>query len=232
MTILITGASRGIGFSTLKSLVALDAQHKIYVLTRNTQALKDKIEADSQLKTATIEVIPFDLTHFTKEDLLHLWTEVDVLINNSGLLINKPFSELTEADWLAMFQTNVLGAAQLTQSLLPLMGQNGKTSHVVNIGSMGGYQGSSKFAGLSAYSASKGALAILSECLAEELKDKNVKCNCLCLGAVDTDMLQMAFPNYKAPTTSDEMGQFIADFALNGHKYFNGKVLPVSIMTP
>lgn len=139
---------------------------------------------------------------------------------------------MTEADWLAMFQTNVLGAAQLTQSLLPLMGQNGKTSHVVNIGSMGGYQGSSKFAGLSAYSASKGALAILSECLAEELKDKNVKCNCLCLGAVDTDMLQMAFPNYKAPTTSDEMGQFIADFALNGHKYFNGKVLPVSIMTP
>ena len=93
-------------------------------------------------------------------------------------------------------------------------------------------QGSSKFPGLSAYSASKAALPVLSECLAEELKDRQVVSNCLCLGAVDTDMLRAAFPGYQAPTSSDEMGAFIADFALNGHRYFNGKTLPVAISTP
>ena len=105
-------------------------------------------------------------------------------------------------------------------------------SHIVNIGSMGGFQGSAKFKGLSLYSAAKGAVAVLTESMAEEFKERGIKVNALALGAVQTEMLASAFPGYKAPLTAGQMAEFIADFALNGHKYFNGKILPVSLSTP
>jgi short-subunit dehydrogenase len=119
----------------------------------------------------------------------------------------------------------------LIQLLLPLMNKKNK-SHILNIGSMGGFQGSSKFAGLSAYSSSKASLSVLTECLAEEFKTKNISVNCLALGAVQTEMLNLAFPGYKAPLTSKQMAKFICHFALTGHEYFNGKIIPVSSSTP
>ena len=97
---------------------------------------------------------------------------------------------------------------------------------------MGGIQGSQKFPGLSAYSTSKSTLITLTECLSEEFKIKDVSFNCLALGAVQTEMLAQAFPGYKAPISAMEMGSFISDFWLNGNKYFNGKVIPVSLTTP
>jgi NAD(P)-dependent dehydrogenase (short-subunit alcohol dehydrogenase family) len=97
---------------------------------------------------------------------------------------------------------------------------------------MGGVQGSAKFPGLAAYSSSKAALANLSELLAEELKEKNIRVNCLALGAAQTEMLETAFPGYKAPVTAAEMAQWVGWFAINGHRFFNGKVLPVALSTP
>ena len=231
MTIIITGASRGIGFSTLKYL-SKDKNNKIIVLTRNIDSFWDKVNADEQLINASLHAHYFDLENVTLESLSQITDNIDVLINNAGLLINKPFHSLDDNDWQSMFQINILGPAKLIRHLLPLMGLNTNPTHIINIGSMGGFQGSSKFVGLSAYSSSKAALVSLSECLAEELKHNHIVSNCLCLGAVNTDMLKQAFPDYQAATSSDEMGKFIAEFALNGHKYFNGKTLPVSISTP
>ena len=107
-----------------------------------------------------------------------------------------------------------------------------QNAHIVNIGSMGGFQGSAKFKGLSLYSSSKGALAILSECLAEELKERKIFVNCLALGSAQTEMLSEAFPGYHAPLTAREMAGFVVDFATRGHRWFNGKVLPVAVSTP
>ena len=104
--------------------------------------------------------------------------------------------------------------------------------HVLNITSMGGVQGSAKFPGLSAYSSSKGALVILTELLAEEFKDSGPSFNALALGAVQTEMLEEAFPGYKAPVSAAQIGEYIIDFALNGHQFYNGKVLPISSSTP
>jgi NAD(P)-dependent dehydrogenase (short-subunit alcohol dehydrogenase family) len=154
---------------------------------------------------------------------------VDILVNNAGLLIHKPVIEFDETDIDNLFNMNVKSAFLLTQALLPLFS---KQAHIVNIGSMGGVQGSVKFPGLSLYSASKGALAILTECLALELKDRGVSVNCLALGSAQTEMLKKAFPGYKAPLSAVEMASFIADFALSGHMYFNGKILPVALSTP
>jgi NAD(P)-dependent dehydrogenase (short-subunit alcohol dehydrogenase family) len=107
-----------------------------------------------------------------------------------------------------------------------------KGSHIVNIASMGGFQGSSKYKGLSYYSASKAALACLTECLATEFQESKIKVNCLALGAVQTEMFEAAFPGNKAPVKAHEMAEFIADFALKGHKFFNGKILPVATNNP
>jgi NAD(P)-dependent dehydrogenase (short-subunit alcohol dehydrogenase family) len=128
-----------------------------------------------------------------------------------------------------MLQSNFIGHVRIIQSLYKYMHAG---SHILNIGSMGGFQGSSKFVGLSAYSASKAALHTLTECLAQEFAEKGIAVNCLALGSAQTEMLEKAFPGYQSPVMAFEMGKYIADFALTGHKFFNGKVLPVALSTP
>ena len=97
---------------------------------------------------------------------------------------------------------------------------------------MGGIQGSLKFAGLSAYSSSKGAVITLSELLAEEYKERGISFNVLALGAVQTEMLAEAFPGYQANISATEMANYLFDFTLTGNKYFNGKVLQVTTSNP
>jgi NAD(P)-dependent dehydrogenase (short-subunit alcohol dehydrogenase family) len=128
-----------------------------------------------------------------------------------------------------MLAHNVMSHFKMIQATLAFM-QSG--SHIVNIGSMGGFQGSVKFPGLAAYSSSKAALHTLSECLAFELADTGIKINCLALGSAQTEMLEAAFPGYQSPVMAFEMGKYVADFARTGHKFFNGKVLPVAVTTP
>jgi len=154
---------------------------------------------------------------------------VDILINNAGSLVNKPFLATTEEDLAEMLEFNVMSHFKMIKYTLPFIETGG---HIVNIGSMGGFQGSVKFPGLSAYSASKAALHALSECLAFELASTGVKVNCLALGSAQTEMLEAAFPGYESPVLAFEMGKYVADFAKTGHKFFNGKIIPVAVSTP
>ena len=169
-----------------------------------------------------------EVVDFVKE-ISSSFKSIDVLINNAGSLINKPFLEISSSDFEAVFKVNVFAVASLTRLMLPMMNAKG---HVLNITSMGGVQGSAKFPGLSAYSSSKGALVILTELLAEEFKDSGPSFNALALGAVQTEMLEEAFPGYKAPVSAVQMAEYIIDFALKGHQFYNGKVLPISSSTP
>jgi short-subunit dehydrogenase len=158
-------------------------------------------------------------------------THIDILINNAGDLINKPFRDTSLEEIERIFRINVFAPSLLIRELLPLMGKQ-DTTHVVNIGSMGGYQGSVKFPGLSIYSASKAALACLSECLNEEFKEGGIAFNCLALGSVQTEMLEEAFPGYKAKLQPEEMAAFISNFALTAHRQMRGKVVPVALGNP
>jgi 3-oxoacyl-[acyl-carrier protein] reductase len=234
MNIIITGASRGIGFELAKKFAG-DNTNKVFAIARNKENLKRLYkEIKSENDESAVFCKDFDLNSGNiQKELLPFILEnarsVDILINNAGLLVNKPFDELTDDDFDQTFSVNVKSVFRLIRDLLPYFSAN---AHIVNISSMGGVQGSAKFSGLSLYSSSKGALGILTECLAEELKERNIKVNALALGAVQTEMLGEAFPGYKAPLSASEMADFIQGFATNGHQYFNGKILPVSSSTP
>lgn len=223
--IIITGTSRGIGFE----LAQLFAKNNcnVLALSRNEKPLKS-------LNIKNISTLSVDLSN--EKDLEKVitfisenWKTVDILINNAGKLINKPFKELTTADFLEVYQVNIFAVAELTKQLLPYL-KNG--SHVVNISSIGGVQGSMKFGGLAAYSSSKGAVLTLTEMLAEEYKEEGISFNALALGAVQTEMLEEAFPGYKAPISATEMAEYIYNFALTGNTFYNGKILQVSSTTP
>ncbi len=223
--VIITGTSRGIGYELVQLFT--DAGYNVLSLSRNSAPI-------SSINLEGCTIFPFDITDskdiktvskFVKEN----WKQVDVLINNSGSLINKPFAKTSIDDFISVYDVNVFGAAALTKAILPFMKKEG---HVVNISSMGGIQGSMKFPGLSAYSSSKGALITLTELLAEEYKDTGPSFNVLALGAVQTEMLEEAFPGYKANVTAEEMAEYIMQFSLSGQKMYNGKVLQVSSSTP
>lgn len=226
--ILITGASKGIGYATA-TLLAQKPNHQIITLSRNTSQLLD-------LKANTPNLFPFafDLSNFDEKIITAIksqFGEIHVLINNAGYLVKKPFEQLTDQDWQDSFEVNVFGVVKLIKSLMPCMGKT-KRTHILNIGSMGGFQGAAKFAGLSAYSASKAALANLTETLAAELSAKNITVNCLALGSVQTEMFDEAFPNATAALQTHEIAEYIAWFALNGHSFHQGKVIPVAMSTP
>lgn len=223
--VIITGTSRGIGYELVKLFA--NAGHKVLALSRNPQPIND-------LHLEGVTAVAFDLTK--PEDFIWIqdfvetnWEHVDILINNAGMLVNKPFSETRFSDFEKIYKTNVFGVAELIRAVAHFMNKDG---HVVNISSMGGVQGSMKFAGLSAYSSSKGAVITLTELLAEEYKETGPSFNVLALGSVQTEMLEEAFPGYKAPLTAKEMANYIFDFALNGNKFYNGKLLQVSNSTP
>lgn len=223
--IVITGTSRGIGFEMVK--LYSEMGHNVLALSRNDKPL-------SQLNLPNVHHFSFDIsstesirkmTDFVSEN----WGGVDVLVNNAGLLSNRAFEELTIENFRKVYEVNVFGVAEITRQLLPFMDEH---SHVLNISSMGGVQGSMKFPGLAAYSSSKGALITLTELLAEEYKENGPSFNVLALGAVQTEMLEEAFPGYEAPVSAKEMAQYIADFSLNGQKFYNGKIMQVSNSTP
>lgn len=222
--IIITGSSRGIGFEMAKLFA--DAGHQVLALSRNVTPI-------SELNHKNIICFPFDLSNnadITRlKDSIDTWQYVDILINNAGRLLNKPFLDTSSEEFEEVYKVNVFGVTNVTQAVLPKMSKEG---HVVTISSMGGVQGSLKFPGLSAYSSSKAAVITLTELWAEEFKETGPSFNVLALGAVQTEMLEEAFPGYQAPTTALEMADYIMNFALTGNKMYNGKILQVSSSTP
>ena len=226
-TIVVVGASRGIGKAIVNQL-AENKEFRIIAMARTIENLKLHFKHLSNVVCLEIDLNSTDLISNLKSQFNEI-TKIDVLINNAGYLVNKPFPEITPEDFTTSYQINVIGVMQTVQALIPKMRSG---AHIVNISSMGGFQGSAKFAGLTAYSTSKAALCSFTELFAEEHKDTNIKMNCLCLGAVQTEMLEEAFPGYIAPLSAEKMAAFIVDFSISAHQWMNGKILPVSLSTP
>jgi 3-oxoacyl-[acyl-carrier protein] reductase len=231
-TIIITGISKGIGRALTDYFLTAGGHHVIGIsrssgMTEGKGA--DMAASDAEFTHVEMDIASdHDITGFARW-LAEMGYKPDILINNAGMMINKPFGKFTGKDIDTAMAVNFRAPFMLIQKLMPVMS---RPAHVVNISSMGGFMGSIKFPGLSLYSASKGALSILTEALAEELKESGIRVNALALGSVQTEMLHEVFPGYKASATPEEMASFIGHFALTGHQFFNGKVLPVAVTTP
>ena len=218
--VIITGTSSGLGFELVNKFIA--ENYSIISLSRSTCSIKSSL----------VEHCNFDITNPKSiSDLKKLiqskYKTIDILINNAGMLINKPFVELSKKEFISVYDVNFFGVIELIQGILPFFKSK---SQIINISSIGGINGTNKFKGLSAYSSSKGALNILTEVLAEEFKETGPVINSLCLGSVQTKMLEQAFPGYKAQVQPREMANFIYDFSQSGGKVFNGKIIPISLL--
>ncbi|WP_264520583.1 SDR family NAD(P)-dependent oxidoreductase [Flavobacterium sp. N1994] len=222
--IIITGTSRGIGYEL--ALQFAKAGHQVLAISRN---IPQEFLGNPNITSRSVDLSKESDLNSMENFLSNAWKNVDIIIHNAGSLVLKPFAQTTQEDFENVYKVNVFGVANLTRVCLPFLK---KGSHVVSISSMGGIQGSMKFAGLSAYSSSKGAVITLSELLAEEYREQGIAFNVLALGAVNTEMLQEAFPGYEAPISAKEMADYIFNFALTGNKYHNGKIIQVSSSTP
>lgn len=234
MNIIVSGVSRGIGFEVVKSLCH-EGQHEIICISRNADKLLELKEVCYELNSES-KIIP--LVHdLSKDDfekslipqILEHFTIVDILINNAGSISFGPIECLSVNDFRNVMKVNLEAPFMLCKLLSPYFA---KGSHIVNVSSMGGYQDSVKFGGLTAYSTSKGALCCFTQVLSEEWKDRQIAVNALAIGAVNTEMLEEVFPGYQAPVEANEMGAYIANFALTGNRFYNGKILPVALSTP
>ena len=233
--ILVTGCSKGIGFEIVKSFSS-DSTISILAISRDIKGLnKLKEECLNINPDFNLSILSIDLSDIKSTDVIlkfiksHFDGVIDGVIHNAGFLVNKSFVDITTKELEESFKINFFTPFFLTQQLIPHYSLN---AHTLFISSMGGMQGTQKFPGLSAYSTSKSTLISLTECLSEEFKMTNFRFNCLALGAVQTEMLNKAFPGYKAPLSANEMGSYIVDFYINGSRYFNGQVLPISLTTP
>lgn len=225
--IIITGASRGIGSELAKYLCITG---RVLLLSRDIEQLEQLRYENPALLIEKIDLAEKNSKKNIATAISKHFKTVDILINNAGYLVSKPVLNFTTEDIQKSFATNVMGLIETCQTVIPLMQKKG--GHIVNIGSMGGFQGSVKFPGLSVYSSTKAAVAGFSECLAEELRETKIKVNCLALGAAQTEMLSKAFSDYKAPVSAKKMAEFIAEFALHQHQWINGKTIPVALSTP
>lgn len=231
MNIVISGGSRGIGREIVVNM-AKDRDNQILVTGRNEGALKGLSES---FLNENVSFLVMDLSEIDnnidtiKDQIYNRFSKIDILINCAGALFVKDFMKISNHEARIMMETNFFGPATFIRMLVPLMASG---SHIVNISSMGGFQGSSKYKGMAYYSASKSALSCLTECLAVELAGSGICFNCLSLGSVQTEMFESAFPGFKAPVQPQEMAEFISCFAVNGNKFFNGKVLPVAVSNP
>ena len=187
----ITGSSRGLGAATARRL----ARDGFFVLVNYVKSRKDaeKVLGEIQGEGGKGALVQGDVSNLAGIGLFfeqvdaslkvqNLPPSIDVLVANAGVLISKPFAETTEADFDSLFDTNVKGVFFLIQGSLPRLRDNGR---IVTLSS-----GLSRYANpmYTAYSATKGAIDVMTRILALELGARGITVNAIAPGATDTDM--------------------------------------------
>jgi 3-oxoacyl-[acyl-carrier protein] reductase len=186
-TALITGATEGIGRATAFALG--HAGYRVGVCARTEtkvrQLVKELQGAGIEAAGSPADVGNADQTARMVEAITKSLGEVDVLVNNAGVLIARPFEELTLEEWDTTMSTNVRSLFLVTRAVLPGMRARHRGA-VVNVASLAGRSG---FAGGTAYTASKHAVLGFSRALMQEFRKEGIRVIAICPGSVDTGML-------------------------------------------
>lgn len=225
-TVLITGATSGIGKQLCKLYVKKGWE--VWGLGRSQEKL-DKLKKElNQIQLIKSDLKEFDIKSFKKQT--KELKKLNLLINNAGYLKKQSLTELDINDFIDTYKVNVFSVHQIIQAVLTKL-KKSKNASIINIGSAGGVTNTLKFQGMSAYSSSKGALSIYSECIATELRTEGINVNCLALGAVDTKMLNQAFPDTNYKVEAKKMASYVYSFSQES-KIINGQTLIIANNNP
>jgi NAD(P)-dependent dehydrogenase (short-subunit alcohol dehydrogenase family) len=185
---IVTGAASGIGRASAIAFAREGA--RVAVLDRNPLGGEQTTEIikyeGHEAFYASVNVTKEADIERTVGETAERWGRIDILFNNAGILLVKPVEEMTEGEWDIVMAVNVKSAFLASKHVIPYMRRIGKGA-ILNTGSIGSFTGQ---VGTPVYSASKGAIALLTKSLALDLGRDGIRVNCLCPGITDTPMLR------------------------------------------
>jgi 3-oxoacyl-[acyl-carrier protein] reductase len=189
-TVLVTGASRGIG----KKIASTFAKDNYNVCINYNNSVKEAIELENDLKNEGYSVISFKCNIANRVEVdnmvdfvLENFGTIDVLVNNAGIADYKLFTDITEEDMKNMIDTSLIGTFNVTQSVLKKFMINRKSGKIINISSIWGIVGASCEVH---YSMVKSGIIGFTKALAKELGLSNITVNAVAPGVIDTDMMK------------------------------------------
>lgn len=195
---LVTGASRGIGKGIALKMASLGSKVAINYRSNDEEAEKvlKKIEASGgEAMLARCDIADSDAVKVMMRSIVDKWGMIDILVNNAGIVRDNLLLRMKDRQWDDVLNTNLRGAYLCTKFALRSMMDNFR-GRIVNIASLAGIVGNM---GQANYSASKGGLIAFTKAVAREVGSRNITCNVICPGYIETEMTGSAF--------TDEMKQ-------------------------
>ena len=186
---IVTGAASGIGLGIAQLFIKEGAKVVFSDINKS-----GRVAADTAGKNALFIECDISSAESVKNlaaKTLEVFGTIDILINNAGIVYQKPISETSDEDWNAVININLKGPFLLTREVLPIFEKHGK-GKIVNISSIAGIIG---YENLSAYCASKGGIIAMTRSLALEFAPKKINVNCICPGAIKTGMTKVIEDN-------------------------------------
>ena len=181
---LVTGGSRGIGFSTAKIFSENGAQ--VVITSKDSSRLNDSASSLANTVGIAADIRNEEDVKRVVDETIKRFGRLDILVNNAGIFPKiKQLHEIDESEWQEVLDVNLTGQFRFTKAAIPYLQKT--SGSIINISSDAGLKAYQGF-NADAYSASKAALIILTKCWALEYAKDKVRVNCICPGVVDTDM--------------------------------------------
>ena len=201
----ITGGTKGIGESIAKVYAKEGAN--LVLLGRDVQRGSLLSKELSDLYNVSVDFYEIDFNDSDKlktilDIIINKYPQIDVLVNNAGMIFSGDVEDTIESDWDKIFAVNVKAPYLISKKIIPTMRGNGGGS-IINVGSTAGLVGASH---LHAYSATKGAIIELSKSMAARYAEDDIRVNVLCPGATKTDMMDKVDKEFLKMIPMQRMG--------------------------
>jgi len=232
---IITGGSRGIGKATAKLFVEEGAN--VAITSKEPNRLQDAAKEIGNVFSVSGDIRSESDVQNVVKKTLEKFGKIDILVNNAGIFPQiKPLHKISEKEWNEVIDVNLTGQFRFTKSVIPHMEKNGGC--IINVSSDAGLKAFENFEA-DAYTASKGALVLLTKAWAIEYAKWKIRVNCVCPGMVDTDMTKpylgtesdrvMAVSEHPIGRigTPEDVAKAILYFASDDSSWATGAVLPL-----